>query len=197
MNEPFSIPAAARTPSFVQVVFEKQQDRWLHRIQWVNCDETLIVANSIEGTSHENWPASPTFQEITQQELKGGVLLLGVGMAGRSHWSLSCSSQTGDDPLQTSILMDIACLTKDLPAGWLGSSYQIHPQWAVKTHDQRRLTLVHGEVEIEIVAREGERCDSESTMVDDQFQVRPTRISNSPDIPTRWAFIVDVRNNGA
>lgn len=94
-------------------------DRWRH--------ELLTAAGrweSLEGPADEagdaRWPASPVLVEVSLAILAGGPAVLGVGLAGRSHFSLSVAAC----PVRTdTILFEAACRIHEAPA-WLGSSYR-------------------------------------------------------------------------
>jgi len=97
----------------------RQRDRYHHRI--VAADGTLLLT-SIEGTDQDDWPPSPPLQQLSIEEIRPGVeVALLVGMAGKSHWSVSIELQ--DD--QLGFIFDVACRSSDA-AGWFGSSYEFH-----------------------------------------------------------------------
>jgi hypothetical protein len=74
---------------------------------------------SREGDDRELWPASPPLQQHSLQSGPDGrrVVLL-LGMAGNSHWSLSIE----EDPAAGALVFDVACRVQRAPA-WLGSGY--------------------------------------------------------------------------
>lgn len=118
---PIRLEAGATT-----VVFEWTGDRWGHRILVGG----VVVAESVEGADHEapadperppspEWPASPAIIELTA----GGVPaphLLGVGAAGRSHFSLVAAPHPIDPD---TLRFEIACRVVG-PPGRLGSTYR-------------------------------------------------------------------------
>ena len=92
-------------------------DRFCHQI----CLDRLVVGTSIEGDCHQSWPASPPVQQLSLEVINGVSMVLGVGGAGRGHWSISaspCRHQPG------AIRFDLACRCK-VVAEFLGSSYRI------------------------------------------------------------------------
>jgi hypothetical protein len=104
--------------SGLRLEFVQHHDRYSHRI--VAADGAILLC-SIEGTDQDIWPASPPLQQLSIEEHRPGVeVALLVGMAGKSHWSLSI------EPLAdgSGFLFDVACRLRDA-AGWLGSSYQL------------------------------------------------------------------------
>ena len=65
-------------------------DRYAHHVSLVHGDQEQVLLNSEEGDEHAAWPPSPPLQQVTLEDHgeEGRVLLL-VGMAGRSHWSVA------------------------------------------------------------------------------------------------------------
>ena len=105
-------------------------DRFGHRIEFVDGNETVTLLESIEGTSDDAWPASPPIQEVHVEDRDGGMqVALAVGRAGSGHWSLSCHI----DAAAEQVVFDVACRFRaappaELPApgqpGGLGSAYR-------------------------------------------------------------------------
>jgi hypothetical protein len=112
---------AAIAPDGIGLVVEffKARDRFAHRVLCVNGESSLALFESVEG-GDEDWPPSPPLQQLDQSQSENGRLaLLLVGMAGRSHWSLSVEA----DPSSRSLIFDVACRASVAPR-WLGSSYR-------------------------------------------------------------------------
>lgn len=129
MSDSRSVPAVARLDSVdcagrgLRVEFFRHNDRYAHQILAVGCEELpVLLLESIEGTATEIWPASPAFQALNMDELASEVAqpcAMLIGMAGRSHWSLSVCACEADTPAMT---FEVACRVKEVPK-WLGSSY--------------------------------------------------------------------------
>lgn len=109
----------------VEVRFEWRGDRWGHAIRF---DETVDRPDgsgwrSVEGPlphGDDRWPASPVLVEIHAQGGPDGVAVIGLGLAGRSHFSAS----VGPDPRAPgSIRFDLAARIHAHP-GSLGSTYR-------------------------------------------------------------------------
>ena len=101
------------------VRFTWRHDRWTHEILFPDG----AAWRSLEGPSAEGgddrWPASPVLVELSLLEQPSGTAVLGVGLAGRSHFSASI----GPDPAQGDrIRFEFACRVTEAP-GWLGSTY--------------------------------------------------------------------------
>ncbi len=104
----------------LQVVFQRHADRYAHQIICTAADGSQIVWASQEGTAEETWPSSPPLQTLhVETRLDGSQAIMLVGMAGRSHWSMSVEA----DEQHHQILFDVACRISEPPL-WLGSSYQ-------------------------------------------------------------------------
>ena len=103
----------------VLVRFTWAGDRWSH-------DVTVAgggMWHSVEGPRADDgdarWPASPVLVELSPTDTAHGVAVLGVGLAGRSHFSASIAP----DPAKPGrVRFEIACRVKDRPL-WLGSTY--------------------------------------------------------------------------
>jgi hypothetical protein len=65
---------------------------------------------------------------LSAETIRGENVLLGVGAAGKSHWSISVETQTIDGAAV--LKFDLACRCKSQPQQ-LGSSYQLGPQLSV------------------------------------------------------------------
>ena len=97
-------------------------DRFHHEVLLVTPDSTEPLLKSKEGTPEDDWPTSPPLQDVSVQEIHGNPALLGVGMAGSSHWSLSFMAT---DEERVAMNCDIACLTRKTPDGPVGSIYRL------------------------------------------------------------------------
>jgi hypothetical protein len=113
-------------------------DRTGHSVWWRE-SETDMILLSLEGTSDQAWPCSPPLQEIVAENVAAGKrpALLGVGMAGKAHWSATIEG----DAFTEAIAFDIACRTATVPA-LLGSAYLIGEAWTASQSDQS-LILEH------------------------------------------------------
>lgn len=106
----------------LRVEFLRERDRYGHRVSVVSDGREATLLVSQEGSDEDHWPPSPPLQQLSIEEREAGrhVALL-LGMAGKSHWSLSV--EPGSQPL--SFVFDVACRLRDNP-GYLGSTYQFH-----------------------------------------------------------------------
>jgi len=109
----------------LQAEFVWQADRYAHRLLL----DGVPLATSIEGDASDPWPPSPPLQQLSLEVIRSGSdapaqpIVLGVGAAGRGHWSVSA----GNDPDRPdALLFDLACRRNE-PAAFLGSSYAFSP----------------------------------------------------------------------
>ena len=111
----------ARDGRSLAIEFERREDRYTHGLYLSDEQGERPLAVSLEGSDREAWPPSPALQQLSIQRLADGrEAALLVGMAGKSHFSLSI---TGDaDGL--SFTFDVACHYKLTPE-FLGSSYRL------------------------------------------------------------------------
>ena len=118
----------------LKVVFSKSSantDRWSNQISLIDGDQQTILLTSVEGDDQQTWPASPPLQDISHHDLPGGEAILGVGMAGKSHWSASVSVQEND-----ALFFDMACLIKS-PDAVVGSQYAVGDGVEIETADDK------------------------------------------------------------
>ncbi len=108
----------------LRVDFDWREDRYGHQIAFVhNPEQPALLVAQLEG-ARADWPGSPPLQQISWMEATPGrrIALL-VGMAGKSHWSVSVETDSDEGGL----LFDVACRVHRAPE-WLGSVYRcLHP----------------------------------------------------------------------
>lgn len=119
---PHAIPSdlvIAARDGRLRVEFHFQCDRFIQQL----FVDSLRVGTSIEGDPEETWPSSPPLQQLSLEEIDGSKAILGVGAAGKGHWSISVESDVpGQGP--DGIRFDLACQSGERPA-FLGSSYHL------------------------------------------------------------------------
>ena len=110
------------------VRFRRIGDRYRHEI-WLEGDgaDSVEVFRSVEGDGTDLWPPSGVLQEL----LPGGEndSIAGLGMAGKSHWSVAVLATKNDpqDPSMVGLDFDFACRVKEPPA-FLGTRYSIQEE---------------------------------------------------------------------
>jgi hypothetical protein len=116
------------------VEFTWDADRWRHEIRTADG----CVWSSVEGVddgADPRWPQSPVLTEVSLEEVAGKSVLLGVGVAGRSHFSV-CVTVHPDE--ENSLLFEAACRINSA-AERLGSTYRGKDGRAVRIEPQTPL----------------------------------------------------------
>ena len=139
------------------VEFQWKEDRFSHRIL---VDEKE-VAFSVEGDSSNIWPPSPPLQDLSLEDIAGVPTIMGVGSAGRSHWSISIHW----DAKQDGFLFDVACRVREkgmtTDAQQFGNHYKIAKTGLIKitagcnssrTQEKAAVTLCPESVDADIDA---------------------------------------------
>jgi len=125
VQSPTSRPPVQLAIGPIAAVFTWNGDRWAHRITtgeatiWTSLDGPCPPAND------PRWPASPVLVELSRVSVPRGdaavgQAIVGVGLAGRSHFSASIASDPHDAGV---IRFEIACRLHE-PPGWIGSTYR-------------------------------------------------------------------------
>ena len=128
-----SVPAgvALTTPDGRLIVeFTWLADRFIHVVRRAEEKTTAdSVLSSLEGGPDEAWPPSPPLQQLSRESIAGQDVILGVGAAGVSHWSVSVEPVAVGEAY--SLKFELACRSKQ-PAEFLGSSYQSGHDWRIE-----------------------------------------------------------------
>ena len=143
----------------LRVVFERKGDRYEHRIIYSKPDGSSGILASQEGRPDESWPPSPALQSLNlETRPDGNQTIMLVGMAGRSHWSMSVEA----DLTQNRLAFDIACRVHEPPV-WLGSTYTVTNKQSLV--ESAGFSIARG---LEWGATQGKNCRSNR-----QFQRQP------------------------
>jgi hypothetical protein len=103
----------------LRVDFQRRGDRYAHQVSRFFSAGTGGLLISQEGEPDDAWPSSPALQSLHLETRSGGTqTAMLVGMAGRSHWSMSVEA----DAERNRLLFDVACRIHEPPI-WLGSAY--------------------------------------------------------------------------
>ncbi|KLU07889.1 hypothetical protein RISK_000068 [Rhodopirellula islandica] len=149
MNSSISTPPAHQLQTengSLQIRFEWQQDRYAHVVRWQSESGEVCEARSEEGSSDQDWPASPALQQLSTETIEGVPTILGVGCAGSSHFSVSVQVlETGgtaadENPLPAvrfdwAVRMSAAA-AKEHPDADLGTKYTAEKMLASSLHGQ-------------------------------------------------------------
>jgi hypothetical protein len=111
MNSAAFNAGTLETPS-LQILFERCGDRFRHGIRMREAPVAESSVWSCEGGLEDDWPRSPPMQSL-HLELgpNGKQRAMLVGMAGRSHWSMSVEADAANDRF----LFDLACRVREIP----------------------------------------------------------------------------------
>lgn len=94
------------------VSFPGRGDRFGHVVSIVCGDEIVPCMVSLEGDDSEEWPDSPPIQQLSIEQRKTGAVGLGVGQAGKSHWSVTVETFAEERRID----FHVACRLKMHPA---------------------------------------------------------------------------------
>lgn len=155
--------------------FYRLADRVAHRIVTIEGGERTLWLFSME-ESFGSSPLSPPLQQVhSHPHPDGHISLLGLGMAGSSHWSLAVDPLTDN----AGLLFDVACRTKERLTG-LGSHYRCHndpttsaTRASLRRPDEVALRRNGGVLLLRTVVVEG--CESEVIIKDDSVQIAPAK----------------------
>jgi len=101
------------------VRFTWRHDRWTHEILFPDGTAWRSLEGPSTADGDPRWPASSVLVELSRLEGPHGPALLGIGLAGRSHFSTSI----GPAPDRADrVRFEFACRVAE-PPGWLGSTY--------------------------------------------------------------------------
>lgn len=117
----------------LSVRFSVEEDRHRHEIGLPGSELSLVLLRSID--SGDDWPASPPLQQVVRELHDEQPVLLGIGLSGRSHWSVAIKSTPA-----AAIEFQNACRVNSNPV-WLGSTYQVGESCELTAMDDRKLLI--------------------------------------------------------
>jgi hypothetical protein len=172
----------------LQVRFFRLGDRYAHCILFVEREQETVILESVEGGDDDQWPPSPPLQQLTAEDRPDGrrVALL-VGMAGRTHWSVSVEPH----PSAAVVLFDAACRLQEEPS-LLGSRYRCDvplrldeqtktARLSVAGHDCRVLAEVPMSSDQALLLAEAER-----------LAIRPANSDDPLPQTIRWRYRIEI-----
>ena len=131
-RSPTSRPPVQLHAGRAAAVFTWTGDRWAHRISTGETDIWTSLDGPCSPANDPRWPASPVLVELSRVSVPrervrvprgdaaGDQAIVGVGLAGRSHFSASIAP---DPHVADTIRFEIACRLHE-PPGWIGSTYR-------------------------------------------------------------------------
>jgi hypothetical protein len=170
------------------VEFDRSADRFGHRVMWLDGDVDSTLLTSLEGTATDRSPPSPVLQQLHIEDRAASpgntsntsrVALL-IGLAGRSHWSLSvepCDKAAAFD-------FDVACRFDSKESIDLGSTYKPAVEDGVLQVEELALSLGGGLFAV-VRGDAGTKLDSE----DRGLIISPRELK----VPTtRWKYRIEL-----
>lgn len=122
----YCLASPSRSGVTLRTEFARVGDRFVNEIVGVTAaGQAVAVWQEVQPSESDDWPASPPIQELSLETIDGKDVLLGVGRAGRSHWSVSVEATEVDG--HPAMRFDYACRCPDSPQ-WLGTTYQVASQ---------------------------------------------------------------------
>lgn len=132
-----SLLTGSRDNLQLRIDFHRKMDRYRQSLWLVAGEREVCVLRTVEGTGQQAWPPSPPLQHLHQQQTPAGdVAVLGVGMAGTSHWSLAVEA-SADHP---TLCCDVACRARVSP-GNLAVTWESGENVAVHARGERAVEL--------------------------------------------------------
>jgi len=101
------------------VTCDWDNDRFVHTIGVISNATQTALLRSREGLPDESWPSSPPLQQVSKQLVDQSPALLGLGMAGKSHYSTSFLLSEPSEPSEPNkknelqLLVESACSIND------------------------------------------------------------------------------------
>lgn len=184
MNDPSAVTLESRSDEgfTLRATFVWRNRRWAHSLEAIRDGQTLWGLQSIEGNAEQDFPPSPPLQQLHRTDLPNGrAALLLVGMAGRSHWSVSCEVESG----QSRILFDVACRAVPACQAMLGSSYQMIDVEAAVSESQVAWSNGGVRATLRALSSAPEKPPCCLTVEATGLAIRP--VSLDP-VPARWRY---------
>ena len=154
--------------SSLSLHFRWEVDRFVQSID-------LCDGRSLKQTIEDNsqiWPAAPPIQQLSLEHIDHSPVALGVGSAGKSHWSMS--AEIGRIAGKDCFVFDCACRVKEQP-GFLGTAYT--------AIDPGVINALESEIDQELGVIE---------VTDLELRILPT-ISAQPGQTARWRYRIAAR----
>ena len=109
--------------------FSRIGDRFQLRLQ---VDGALLL-ETVNSGADEAWPAAPPLQQLHEQVLPTGAVVLGVGSAGTTHWSASFAAK--EPGVVWCEYAARVSRTWDPASQWLGTSFRIGEGWELSSSE--------------------------------------------------------------
>lgn len=157
-----------------ETAFRWEDDRFSHAIR-IELGQQSWELLSLEGNSEQPWPLSPSIQDLYREYRDGTDVLLGVGMAGKTHFSVSVESNQLD-----TLRFEFACKVVGRPE-FVGTTYLLDSWVSSEVAIMREPFRIHDSTSV--------RLDrSKHTEHDRLFQIAPAETNSSATL--QWGFDV-------
>lgn len=184
--------AAARGGGRLYLCFTRRADRISQSLECRVGERRIELFVSHEGEAGEAWPPSPPLQQllIEPRGSEGQVALL-VGMAGRSHWSLSVEPVAG----RAAFRFDAACRL-NAPPTWLGHVWRASE--TLGRPSEATPNAMSWRIGAGLLAMTGEAASDRESLAPCEFHDGECRIgAKIPEgrfpLTVRWRFTVEWR----
>jgi len=121
VSEPLVLLVDCGDQYLIRVEFKFVEGRFRQRLDLYRSEQIVERWNDKTDSVDEDWPDAPPIQQLSLESINGCPALLGVGQAGKSHWSISVEPALSQS--EPALRFDVACRTAIKPV-WLGSTYQ-------------------------------------------------------------------------
>jgi len=190
-----SLLTGSRDGRRLRIDFERKIDRYQQALWLIAGEREVCVVTTVEGTGQQAWPPSPPLQQLHEHQTPAGNLaVLGVGMAGTSHWSLAM--EAGAD--QPSLCCDVACCVKEVPDD-LAVTWELGENVAVNTDSELLVELSTPLGRVRISVGEEDEFAAAIYVVkrlehpDGQICLSPMKTIGARPKTIRWRYRIECR----
>jgi len=175
----------------LRLQFARSGDRFVHQVLWLDTagNEHLLLTTA-EGDDTNPWPPSPPLQDLhLESRGAGATVALAVGMAGRSHWSLSVEALPVGE-----LRFDVACRAND-PPGPLASSYRLGEGVVAEVSPEGITLAVQGQTAAIIAATAANTvlespASSISPTTAASLAIAPMQVPAVAPATVRWQYVI-------
>ena len=180
IEDPLLVQTASSQGATLRVLFQRSGDRWTHEVQLQSGAELIRLCAAREGGEQDRWPPSAVIQEVLPQSTEAGWSVAGLGMAGKSHWSLVVAPLVDT----VGVEFDVACRVKELP-DWLGATYELAGAMGIESTQRGcRWPAGAGWVQFEPQAE----TELQFSVDRKRITVRPAKLAGGQPETIRWKY---------
>lgn len=177
----------------VSIEFSWSSDRWRHELTLNGVESPRPLLRSVEGQDQSDWPDSPPLQELNQHSVDDREAILGVGMAGKSHWSASINRELRGGELN----LELACLARSYDAAaavgqrpFVGSTYHVHEAASIEMNQAGGAALTLDGFVLKVEPARGDGWQSRMSFRP-QFRhlvIEPIQSESTVSPSLRWGY---------